>query len=177
MKENVIEIEKNHTEKNRLEEFLENPINSTLREQIVEYKLLSELLIYSATKGEALEILRAEHDSFGYDIVLKIRDEIRYIQLKAKLGEGRTLWWKIHKSLINSPHGTVLVAYISYVDNNIKLHFKALSLLDENIRSKVVNQTHNKIQNKVLHCKVSERNLQAIENIDKLYEFLFNKKL
>ena len=168
MSRNELNAKKNFPERNSLKEFLENSRNSTLREQIVEYKIISEMLIYSASKGDALEIIRAEHDSFGYDIVLKKNNDVRFIQLKARKGKGKTKSWCIHNSLIKNQRGTVLLANISYQDNNIELDYKVLPF-KKNIKELWKNK------NKDIYRKVKESDLKKIQDIVGLLEFLFKK--
>ncbi|MHA2135227.1 MAG: hypothetical protein ACW99J_15305 [Candidatus Thorarchaeota archaeon] len=74
-----------------LEEFLDD--DPQYREQIVEYRFLSELIQYLASKGRRLEILRVHTDSFGYDLVLKVDDITKYVQLKSVKMGGKAASW------------------------------------------------------------------------------------
>ena len=56
--------------------------DSKYQEQIIEYKFASELMISLGYKGKKLELLRVHTDAFGYDLILKVDDEIKYVQLK-----------------------------------------------------------------------------------------------
>lgn len=154
------------------QKFLEDSENSRLREQIVEYKFLSDLLLSFASKGIKLEIQRSEHDSFGYDIVLKIGEEIRFVQMKAKLGSGSTPRWTIHKSLIQNPFGTVIVAYLYYYDDKLELQYRGLPF---DKKDKVFNQAHNKIKDssKEKYCNLNENDLVKLNSIDEVLSFLF----
>ncbi|MHA2265972.1 MAG: hypothetical protein ACXAEN_26560, partial [Candidatus Thorarchaeota archaeon] len=90
-----------------LEEFLDD--DPQYREQIVEYRFLSELIQYLASKGRRLEILRVHTDSFGYDLVLKVDDITKYVQLKSVKMGGKAASWDVHKSLLQNENGVFVL--------------------------------------------------------------------
>lgn len=66
------------------------PENSTLFEKVMEHQFLAELSRHMLlVRRVPFEILRAEFDAFGYDIVIEAEGIMRHIQLKT-LRKGAT---------------------------------------------------------------------------------------
>lgn len=130
--------------------------DSKYQEQIVEYKFLSELMIALAFIDKKLEILRVHTDSFGYDLILKVDDKIKFVQIKSCKKYGSTKSWNIHKSLLKNDNGIVLViSYIfegeSFILNyNLLKETKYQSCLDRAARKK---DTLKYCQVKINDCK------------------------
>ena len=86
---------------------------SALRESILEHAFLGALGCELWRKSAFdMEILQAEVDSSGYDVVLTVGKVTRHIQLKAKLTDGSTRTWPISERLAEKPSGCVVVIYI-----------------------------------------------------------------
>ena len=154
-----------------IQSFLEDDRRSKLREQIVEYRFLSDLFIYCAAQNKELELLKSEHDSFGYDIILKIDSVIKYIQLKSKKEDGSTSIWDIRKSLLENGDGTVILLEIIYQKKNIKLKCRILN--KERISTVLSRPTSD---NKTWKCRVNKGDLIEASSVGEIYDYLFNEK-
>jgi len=62
---------------------------STAREKVLEHRLASDLAVLMLKRGVSIDILRSEHDSQGYDVVLEAGGVIRHVQLKASREGGK----------------------------------------------------------------------------------------
>lgn len=151
-----------------LEEFLDN--DPQYREQIVEYKFLSELIQHLASMGKELEILRVHSDSFGYDLVLKVDYTMRYVQLKSVKRGGRTAGWDVHKSLVRNEDGTFILVVIDYVDRGMSLKYR---ILKENNRPTVLKKEPKRKSNPEKYCRITKGHLHDEESIDGLASRLF----
>lgn len=151
-----------------IQSFLEADRRSKLREQIVEYKFLSELFIYCASQNKELELLKSEHDSFGYDVVLKVGSHIKYIQLKSKKAEGKTAIWNIRKSLVKNNNGSVILIEIEYGDTNIELGYR---ILDENKKDTILRRATK--EGKKWQCQINIGELKKVNSITELFNHLF----
>lgn len=68
-------------------DILRSPTHSTYREQLVEYVLLAELLQDGwLRRKQRIDVLRADVDGAGYDLVLSCAGVIRHVQLKSSVG-------------------------------------------------------------------------------------------
>lgn len=65
-----------------LDEFVDDPMNSTSREVALRWRFLYELSIAAAHAGFAIESFLPDVDREGFDVVLSDHDETRPIQLK-----------------------------------------------------------------------------------------------
>jgi hypothetical protein len=82
---------------------------SNLYEQLVEHVFISELLQEAWFGfGAAIEVLRSEIDSAGYDLVLDYGGIMRHVQLKTSSHEGRTAQQKVNIALASKPSGCVI---------------------------------------------------------------------
>ena len=154
-----------------MKSFLENNNNSKLREQTVEYKFLFELLEYSASIGKSVEIARVEHDTFGYDVILKVDDVVRFVQLKSKIKSGKTPSWDIHKSLIENVNGTVILLMIKYSESTISLDYR---ILDQAKRNKIILQDPKKDNSD--KCRIKIGDFSPVVPIAVLFKKLFELK-
>lgn len=85
------------------------PEHSVLREKVVEHVFLAELsrtLLLDLKMP--LEVLRAEFDAFGYDLVIEANGVLRHIQLKATRAAGARASVDIQLALANKPGGCVV---------------------------------------------------------------------
>jgi hypothetical protein len=147
---------------------LEN--DSKYQEQIIEYKFLSDLMVSLASSGKKLEVLRQHTDSFGYDLLLKVGNIIKYVQLKSRKLSGRAQCWDVHKSLLKDPKGFVLIIFYEFKNKNLFLKYYYLNY-------KKYKETRNTIpkykKDTNKYCRVSKKNLLPIESINKLVKELF----
>lgn len=82
---------------------------STFFEQLVEHVFISEILQESYYgSGMTVEVLRAEIDASGYDLVLERNGVMRHVQLKTSRTAGRTAVQKVHTALSVKPSGCVV---------------------------------------------------------------------
>lgn len=73
---------------------------STLRENFVEHMFLAEILQEAwFVRGQQVEVLKAEVDAFGYDLVVECNGVLRHVQLKASEDTGRTSRQTINTTL------------------------------------------------------------------------------
>jgi hypothetical protein len=84
-------------------------LQSTFYEQLVEHIFIAELL-QEAWYGhrEVVEVLRAEIDASGYDIVLACRDITRHVQLKTSGMSATTQYQKVSLKLGEKRGGCVV---------------------------------------------------------------------
>jgi hypothetical protein len=57
--------------------------NSSITENLLEYRFLAELGAYLARFDTPMEVLRSDVDRTGHDIVLEANGVLRHVQLKA----------------------------------------------------------------------------------------------
>jgi hypothetical protein len=76
---------------------LRDPRTSSYREQLVEYAFLSELLQDGGfRRRQQIDVLRAEVDAAGYDVVLECQGVVRHVQLKSSVVGGRARSQSVH---------------------------------------------------------------------------------
>ena len=82
---------------------------STLRESLVEHMFLAEILQEAwFVREQQVEVLKAEVDAFGYDLVVECNGILRHVQLKASEDIGRTSRQTINTTL-ESKKGACIV--------------------------------------------------------------------
>lgn len=93
----------------------ESPQNSTedtyatFRENLVEHLFIAEVLQEAWVKHrQDIEVLRAEIDAGGYDLVLGLGNVTRHVQLKAMKAGGKTAKQFINTKLAEKPAGCVV---------------------------------------------------------------------
>lgn len=104
---------------------LSRPEVSSSREQLVEYLILSELLQDSwLRRREFIEVLRADVDAAGYDLLLECGRVARHVQLKSSVVGGSTKKQKVHTALAQKPSGCMLWAVLTPAPaNRIQLEY------------------------------------------------------
>lgn len=87
-------------------------------EKLMEHLFLSEVLQECwFRRRQAVEVLRAEVDAAGYDLVLQVDGVLRHVQLKASRQGGKTSSQTVNRKLAKREGGCVV--WISYaVDEN-----------------------------------------------------------
>jgi len=82
---------------------------STAREKLIEHLFVGEVLkhLWKAGHRDA-EVLRAEFDARGYDIVIEAGGVMRHIQLKSSVSGATTAQVSIHSDLSKKPAGCVV---------------------------------------------------------------------
>jgi len=84
-------------------------LQSSLREKLLEHLFIGELVQELWKLGRRdIEILRAEIDFAGYDLVLECNGVLRHVQLKSSHLTANTRDVKVNLSLCNKPHGCVV---------------------------------------------------------------------
>ncbi len=145
--------------------------DSAYQEQIIEYKFLSDMMIELASRSKKLELMRINTDSFGYDLCLKIDNEVRYVQLKSKKKTGNTNYWDVHKSLLTNDNGIVLVISYDLEGNNLQLEYHCL---DKNKYGETTTEKPKYKTDEEKFCKVSQKNLLKMplkEIINYIFDF------
>src|SRR5665213_1357811 len=83
--------------------------NSSLREKVIEHLFGGELLRSLWCRGRYdFEVLRAEVDRSGYDLVFECNGVLRHVQLKSSYAGASTSTVDVHVSLQAKPHGCVI---------------------------------------------------------------------
>lgn len=91
--------------------------HSAIRERITEHAFLADLCRELWRRGKyEMEVLRAEADTAGYDLVVTVEGITRHIQLKAKTAEGKPSQWKISERLLDKPNGCVVILFVRQED-------------------------------------------------------------
>lgn len=87
---------------------------SSYRERVLEHVFVGEVLRELWLRGLfQVEVLRAEVDGAGYDIVLESQSVVRHIQLKAARVGGRRSSVGVNVKLASKPSGCVVWVYFS----------------------------------------------------------------
>ncbi|WP_341353507.1 hypothetical protein [Burkholderia gladioli] len=83
--------------------------HSVLRERIVEHIFVGEAMRRLWQRGVLdVEVLRAEFDAMGYDLVMCCGSVMRHVQLKVSLANGARLGVTINQQLARAPSGCVI---------------------------------------------------------------------
>ena len=86
-----------------------SPTHSSLREKVLEHAFLAELSRTLWRQGRRdFEILRAEVDRGGYDVVVACGPVMRHIQLKSSHRAGKTREVSVQLALACKPGGCVV---------------------------------------------------------------------
>lgn len=84
-------------------------IHSSRRENLIEHLFIGEVLRYLWCVGhQDVDVLRAETDAGGYDVVIEANSVIRHIQLKSSANDAKTARQKINVELWKKPSGCVI---------------------------------------------------------------------
>src|SRR5271169_991558 len=84
-------------------------LQSSLREKLLEHVFIGELLKCLWRRGRRdIEVLRAEIDTSGYDLVLECNGVLRYVQLKSSHRDATTRDVNVNLSLAKKPGACVI---------------------------------------------------------------------
>lgn len=82
---------------------------SAFREKTLEHIFVAECLRHLWRAGVFnAEVLRADVDAAGYDIVMEVAERVRHIQLKASYKGSKTSRQTINRRLLDKPSGCVV---------------------------------------------------------------------
>lgn len=82
---------------------------STYVEQALELGFLGDLLRVLWVRGiRCMEVLRADIDAWGYDVVVAVGGETRHVQLKARVAGGSAASVRLNGRLEDKPGGCVV---------------------------------------------------------------------
>ena len=102
----------------------EESSNSTFLEKLREYVFLSEILQEAwVRRHQTVDILRAEVDSSGYDLVLECAGIRRYIQLKSSRADAKTSRQTVNVKLAEKAGGCIIWLFDSDSDDSVKLEY------------------------------------------------------
>lgn len=88
-----------NTENKSKLDYLKNPIKSLIREELVNYKLISDLKIEAAARKRYFKIYKPEIDFEGCDFIIEDDTDLsRKIQIKTRIGIKKG--WNIRKSIL-----------------------------------------------------------------------------
>ena len=144
--------------------------NTKLRELVAEYRMLGDLAVCAAAKGKELQIARLEHDTFGYDVILKVQGVTKFVQLKSRTRDGMAAHWDIHRTLIENPNGTVVLLLIEYKTGSISLSYRTMK---EQNRQDILKQTPILERDDDKKCKIKIGDFNREGDISSLYSGLF----
>jgi hypothetical protein len=97
----------------RTSPFLNDATLSSYREQLVEYVFLADLLQDGwLRRGQRIDVLRADVDGAGYDLVAECQGVIRQIQMKSTVAGGAARGQKLHMDLAQHRSGCVVWALL-----------------------------------------------------------------
>lgn len=83
--------------------------DSSLRENVIEYLFLAELMRTLWRAGHRdIEILRSDVDNAGYDLVVGCSGVLRHIQLKSSYAGAKTSEVRINVNLAQKPSGCII---------------------------------------------------------------------
>ncbi len=98
---------------------------SQLRESITTHAFLAAIGTEIWRRGHFdAEILRAEFDAGGHDLVITANGVTRHIQLKAVKISGKSAYWDTSQRLADQPSGCVVVLHID--DQDLRIHRSGL---------------------------------------------------
>ena len=84
-------------------------LHSSRREKLVEHAFVGDVLRTLWCRGvHEVDVLRAETDAAGYDIVIEVGSVARHIQLKSSARSAKTSRQKVHLALGQKRSGCVL---------------------------------------------------------------------
>lgn len=84
-------------------------INSSRRENLIEHLFIGEVLRYLWCRDYLnVDVLRAETDAGGYDVVIEANSVIRHIQLKSSAKDAKTARQNVNVELWKKPSGCVV---------------------------------------------------------------------
>jgi hypothetical protein len=94
---------------------------STVRENLIEHVFVSEILQEAwFVREQRMEVLRAQVDAFGYDLVLECNGILRHVQLKASESASRTRKQTINLAL-ETKKGACVVWIVFWRDDDKRL--------------------------------------------------------
>jgi hypothetical protein len=92
--------------------------NSLYFEKLVEHRFISDIMTYCwHKKGVTLEIIHAEIDINGYDLIISYKNTNRYIQLKTTDIKSKTYNQNFNSLILNKENPCIIWILRSY-DNN-----------------------------------------------------------
>lgn len=95
-------------------------MNSSYREKLIEHLFVGECLKVLWKHGhQRVEVLSAEVDGAGYDLVIEVGAVIRHIQLKSSYNGARTSRQTVNGALGIKPSGCVI--WIGFDQDSLKL--------------------------------------------------------
>lgn len=84
-------------------------VHSSRRENLIEHVFVGEVLRHLWCSGHhEVDVLRAETDAGGYDLVIEANSIIRHIQLKSSAINAKTSVQKVNVALWDKPSGCVV---------------------------------------------------------------------
>lgn len=98
---------------------------SNFRESMVEHRFIAELMEYCWQRDFFdIQVLHSEIDDSGYDLVVSIKNNTSFLQLKVTSEESRVCEFPIHQNLVSKPNAFILL--IEYEKSNISIHKRHL---------------------------------------------------
>lgn len=87
----------------------DHSLNSAVREKTLEHVFIGDCLCRLWAEGvRDAEVLRADVDAGGYDMVMEVKGKLRHIQLKASFNGSKVTEQTINARLAKKPSGCVI---------------------------------------------------------------------
>lgn len=87
----------------------DHSLNSTVREKTLEHIFIGDCLRRLWSRGvRDAEVLRADVDAGGYDMVMEVSNVLRHIQIKASFNGSNVTEQTINARLLKKPSGCVV---------------------------------------------------------------------
>jgi hypothetical protein len=162
--------------------------NSLYFEKLIEHRFISDIMAYCwYKKNETLEIIHAEIDNNGYDLLLCYKNIDRYIQLKTSEEKSTTSQQNINLSIISKKNPCIVWIVRKFDLNKNDFVFKYLfwgSKIGEPLPNVEKLKTSKRTTANSKGVKKERENFRIItkkdfiefSNIEKLFEQLFSKK-
>ena len=160
----------------RITKVLEKDKNSKLREQMAEYHFVKEMIISAARQGKRLEVSRCDQDLFGYDVILKVEDSVRYVQLKSAKKGGKTSRWDLLKAFVKNPDSRIVIIMVEYTENNdVAFSYKGILDYDQKRESILTTPSTRETTEQPAHlyCRAKIQLFSEIPSADALFTYLF----
>lgn len=109
-----------------LSSWLAPPGMSHYAENLLEHVFISDVLQECAfVRHQTIEVLHAEVDDGGYDLVFELGDIVRHVQLKSRLKKGATKRIKVNANLERHTGGCiVLMSWEVTPKGRASLHYR-----------------------------------------------------
>ena len=160
---------------------IEHSQDSSLREQALGHLFLGELLAEMWCRNRRdIEVLKAEVDRGGYDLVLEANGIVRHVQLKSSFAGSKVRYVNVGTKLLAKPGGCIIWLEFNSIDLKLLQYYwfgsepgSALPDLGSKVaRHSKANSQGNKSE-RPLHREVAKTRFEALSDITQVVDRLF----